>query len=198
MKTILRFAIVPLVILAFSCKKSTIHPNCCVVNTQPILFEIVDKNGNSVIHSVNDNLSVSYVNSSGLPVTQQLDIFRVQKSATDTTRSSDYNGFIISDGDTRTPGKVGYMSTTSGDGTITSFKLYLNNQLLGPVFFDYWAALKMLTAASNPNFTLNGMAATQGIANGILAPGYPSSIGYPTNQYFFKVADIPVFVLHLQ
>jgi hypothetical protein len=151
-------------IFHFSCKKQI--PNCCAVNIPPQLFEIVDKSGNSIVHSVNDQLLVTY-QQNGATVSNQLDIFRVQTSATDTTRVSKYNGLIISDGNPDVPSKQGYIVSTGA----TNYKIYLNGQLMGDVYFNY-------AEKTGITFSMNGNPAGTDNITGFLTPGYPANLGY--------------------
>ena len=165
-----------LMIMFFSCKKPSALRDCgCIVLPHPILFEIVDKSGNSIIRSVNDTLQVTYILDNGVTVTNRLDIFKSQVSATNTAQVANYNGFVISDSNPTVPGAQGYMSSLPvgvndvQSQAVHNFKFYLNGALIGSVYFDYSGL-----AASNSAFTLNGTPATAGNIPGFLTFGYPA------------------------
>jgi hypothetical protein len=152
-----------------------VTPDGGVLNTHFYFFEILDKNGNNIIHSANDTLIVTYV-LNGATVSNRLDIFKAQVSATDATPVSKYNGFIVSDANTTVIGTQGYMTAASGGVIhnypeslgIRNFTLYLNGINIGAIYLDYWAA----------TFTLNGTPATTGNISGFLVAGYPAVLQY--------------------
>jgi len=167
----------------FSCKKQNNSGECgCGVPASPIYFAVLDKNGNNIIHSVNDTLLVTYVQN-GVATSNRLDIIKAQVSATDATPVSKYNGFVVSDLIPNNP-NFGYMASASGPGIYTpayenygirNFNFYLNGINIGAVYFDYWESLNLgSSAASYPGFTLNGTPATITQLPGYLTPGYPA------------------------
>jgi len=177
----------------FSCKKqSTTTLGGGMLNTQPYSFEVLDKNGNNIIHSANDTLVVTYV-LNGVTVSNRLDIFKVQTSAEDATLVSKYNGFMVSDWIPNTTTQ-GYMTAASGGAFhnypenlgVRNFNLYLNGINIGVIYLDYWAAI----------FSLNGTAVTVGNLTGYLVAGYPAVFQNIVSGYSSNFLNgNPVFVL---
>ena len=196
-----------LTIVLSSCNKPIVLNNCgCGVSAQPILFDILDKNGNNIIHSVNDTLLVTYVLDNGVTVTNRLDILKVQVSTTNTTQVSTYNGFVISDfNPTISSVEEGYMSSlpvgvySIQTHSIHNFKFYLNSALIGTVYFDYLQSEKLgLSAVSYPGFTLNGTPAKAGNITGVLKVGYPVNAYLPYYGSGSAVSTSFLYVLQLQ
>jgi len=194
MKT-LSYSII-LCLFLFSCKKQSTGPLGGVIDTHPIVFEVLDKNGNNIIHSVNDTLMVTYVSKNGVTVSNRLDIYKIQASETDTTMSKIYNGFVVSDADpSPTVGIPGYITVASGGNIgsfgktpagVVNFNFSLNGKSIGAVYFDYWRAF-----TTSPYFTLNGTPATVGNIPGFLVAGYPAVLKYniipntPSGEFVF-------------
>jgi len=149
----------------FSCKKQSTSSELicgCVPLPFPhsILFDIIDKNGNNIIHSANDTLLITYVQN-GLNMSIRLDIFKAQVSATDATPVSKYNGFVVSDA---YAAEQGFMTDASiGNPGVRNFNLYLNGISIGTIYYDDLTAV----------FTLNGTPATIGNTSGFLVAGSP-------------------------
>ena len=193
------------VVTFFSCKKQAANnSNNAAVNSSFIFFEILDKNGNNVIHSVTDSLVVTY-QLNGVTQINRLDIFKAQTSATSNTLISNYDGFVISDANTNILGKQGYMSAASGGAIqynpitlgVRNFNLYLNVSSLGTIYLDYWAAI----ASSNDvtNFTLNNTPTIlTNMPSCFLVPGYPSVLTYNfLSEHNGTFANgFPIYVLH--
>jgi hypothetical protein len=190
-----------LLMMFFSCKKQNNSDtgDCgCTILPGPILFEIVDKNGNNIIHSANDTLVVTYVSNvpNGFGVSNRLNIFKIQVSQTDTALSKVYNGFVISDYTWQY--NLGYMSANSGtlhQSITNTYQFYLNGKSIGNVYFDFWGAAKIIATATVPyntikdtGFTLNGTPATWGlIPSGFLVAGYPAIL---TTSFLLSFNDV--------
>lgn len=162
-------------ILLSSCKKTGGGECGCRVIPipQPIVFEILDKNGNNIIHSVNDNLWVTYTDKNGQQANSSLDILKLQQSITDTTPVDEYNGFAITDMNPLILGyEQGFMTTIG----VNNFKLYLNGNLVGSIYIDGRAVSEDAMTSPNPKFTLNGLSATVGNITGIARPGNPADL----------------------
>lgn len=118
-----------------------------------IQFEIIGKDGTSLIHSIKDSVVVTYIMNS-VAYTHQLHTYKVQVSANDTTLVSKYNGFVISDWDPAT--NQGYISSPSGGG-VRNFNVFLNGVSIGTLYWDYWGYLSLGSPppASSEKVTLN-------------------------------------------
>ena len=205
------FYILPfLCLLLFSCKKQNNSPvsTTPLALSSPIDLEIVDKNGNSIIHSVNDILMVTYVEN-GVNLSYRMDIFKVQLDVDDTVPIPKYNGFLISDQDftEQSTGAAFMVSPSAGvgpstPGSVRNFNFSLNGQSLGSVYFDYWTAWQNAQGnVTNTAFTLNNTPATYGNVTGYLVAGYPALSasntlqGYIRNLNFTAPTGLPAFIL---
>jgi hypothetical protein len=138
-------------------------PFCTKTRVQPpppagIFLEIIGRDGKNMIHSLNDELTVTYT-SHGVTQSARLNIYKVQVSATDTTPVAKYNGFIISD---RTPppfnGGRGFISSPSGQLGVRDFNLSLNGANIGTFYFDYFGKFSLSTPPQpSSTFKFNGV-----------------------------------------
>ena len=124
-------------VLLFSCKNN-LSPSPSVSIQPGRFYVILDKNGNNLIHSLNDNLTVSYV-LNGKTVTNRLNIYKIQKSATDTTQvTSKFNGFAFSDINYNSVGQSeSYIVFNSIYNYVRTFNLTLNGKDAGVIYWDF-------------------------------------------------------------
>ena len=136
-------------VLLFSCKNN-LSPSPSVSIQPGRFYVILDKNGNNLIHSLNDNLTVSYV-LNGKTVTNRLNIYKIQKSATDTTQvTSKFNGFAFSDINYNSVGQSeSYIVFNSIYNYVRTFNLTLNGKDTGVIYWDFNANEKSYFADSN-------------------------------------------------
>lgn len=152
-----------------------------------IYFDLIGKDGNNLIHSLKDSLSVTYV-LNGVTETSWLTIYKVQTSPTDTTSVTKYNGFVVTD---RNPiDNQGYISSPSGAG-VRNFNLYLNGANIGSIYLDYWGYLSSYPQPTSPTFTFKGVPVTLGSIVGIYSDGskITEENNYPNanNVYLLQV-----------
>jgi hypothetical protein len=135
----------------FSCKKKDVPPP-----PSHIYFVVLDKNGNSIVHSVKDSLKVTFT-SNGVAVSDPLHVYKVETSATDTSTVSKF-GYVISDRDFSAE-LQGYMTVASAGGDsqpVRNFNLFLNGKSIGAIYFDYYSFGKSSLGESVQSFSLNG------------------------------------------
>jgi hypothetical protein len=193
--------VIPFLCLALlACKKQNPVIIDHTLNTHPYFFEILDKSGNNIIHSVNDTLMVTYT-LNGVTQSNRLDIFKVQASATDATPIATYNGFVVSDANTSVNGTIGFMTAASGGLIhyhpeslgVRNFNVYLNGTNIGAIYLDYWAGI----------FSLNGKEHTIGnIPPAYFVAGYPAVLQYNILSAYYSISQpshlgYPVLVLQL-
>lgn len=94
----------------------------------PVIFVILNADGNNMITSKNDKVTVSYTDN-GVEKTSTCVLGKIQISLADTTTSQKYKGI----------GAGSDMSSFSMRQTnpIKTFYLYLNGVKLGTVYYDY-------------------------------------------------------------
>lgn len=149
-----------------SCKKPTGKQ---ITPPGNIHFVITGKDGKNMIHSVEDNLTATYI-VDGVTKTVRLHIYKVQVSAIDTTTVSKYNGFVVSDRDYASA-NIGYIAAASSIGA-RSFNLYLNSVNIGVVYLDY-RGLPIYTQEHpySSTFTFNGVPVTYDYIIGVYNNG---------------------------
>ncbi|MBS1526311.1 MAG: hypothetical protein JST19_11720 [Bacteroidetes bacterium] len=154
-----------LCLAVISCKKPGVHEETVPA---PIHFEVLDKSGNSLVHSIKDALVVSYT-MNGTQVSSPLTIYKVQVSSTDTMSVDEYNGFVITDLDPAT--HQGYISSPSAAG-VRNFSLSLNGRNIGTIYLDYWGymALSYPPPASSA-FTFDGAVVKSATLSGAYSNG---------------------------
>jgi hypothetical protein len=157
-------------VFLFSCKNNL--PPSPHFSIPPGRFYVVlDKNGNNLIHSLNDNLTVSYV-LNGTTVTNRLNIYKIQKSATDTTQvTSKFNGFAFSDIN-YIPDGLGnsFIIVNSAFGNVRTFNLTLNGKDAGVIYLDFNAYETSYFA--DPNYTEKPTTAEALAADGNITTPY--------------------------
>jgi hypothetical protein len=121
----------------------------------PLNFEIVDKNGNSLVSSLKDTVSITYAdnNYTNTNKTIRLALRKLYTSFQDTTTVSlKYNGIYITD--------YGQMSILSGQNPpVSNFNLSVNGVNEGVIYINfrqYQATFPQLSASA---FTFNSMPA---------------------------------------
>ncbi len=175
------YAIGFLCIIFISCKKPAGHEE-----TVPaaIHFEVLDKNGNSFIHSIKDTLTVSYM-LNGSNVTNRLTIYKVQVSATDTTSINKYNGFLITD--INPSNNQGYIVTPSGGSGVRDFILILNGKNIGTIHLDYWGYLSLgYPPPLSSLFTFDGIPVPGVSFSGVYSDGVNIvSYSSPTGDFIY-------------
>jgi hypothetical protein len=166
------------VIVATACHKTVVGP----VHSQnglslpPVLaFEIVDKSGNSLVHSKNDAVFVTYIDSSNTSHKVALEIRSLYSNPTDTTSAiiSKYNGLFVADYFSTNVSLMGLSSFQS----VHDFNLYLNGVNLGVMKINY---------PSVRSVTFNNIAAPIDTSVGYV--GNNSDLGYYLNMNLFQVA----------
>ncbi len=116
-------------------------------------FEILDKDGKSLIKSLTDSVSLSYTQN-GVSKSIHLSIQQLKVSATDNTNSNKYNGFFITD-----LGKLGSLSDLSP--AVSNFTLSVNGVAQGVLFIAYQQYYTAPTSAYNTQyFTFNNVPVT--------------------------------------
>lgn len=120
----------------------------------PIYFAVLDHNGRNLVTSFKDTAWVTFTNTSeaqkiGLPV------LRVQQSLTDTTLTSKYGGFILTDNDlVYAKGLIGGASQHGA----RNFELFINGNDVGNIYYSYSEYQKDVDNGHSlsANFLLNG------------------------------------------
>lgn len=133
-------------------------------------FVMLDKSGKNIVHSVNDNVVVSFT-WNGTAISKRLMVYKCQTSATDTTTVSKYDGYVVTDLDTSKVGQ-GYMTDPSSVG-VRTFNFTINGQDAGTAYFDYWGTLSTSLPQPPPSasFVFDGAFVSNDFMQGVLNNG---------------------------
>lgn len=146
----------------YSCKKGESTP---MISPAPVYFEIVDKNGNTMVTSTKDSVAVTYTDNNVAKVIK-LSVLRLSLHHTpDTVFSKSYGGLYLSDN--------ALMSTPSYSKTspVRNFSISLNGTNLGTIYLDYVSYLSAYPLATSA-FTFNGTVVTPDNSVPIVAGSY--------------------------
>jgi hypothetical protein len=134
MKKLTYFVIITVCTVICACRKTS---NTESTYPAPIDFELIDKSGNDLIHSLRDSVKVSYMQD-GVLKYHNLSVEKLQVSASDTTTVKYYNGLVIDDRGAMTSLNGFYAGEPSA---IHNFVIYLNGVAMGNIYLDYWNLL---------------------------------------------------------
>ena len=114
-------------------------------------FEILGKDGKSVITSIHDTLVVSYTDN-GTVNTFNLHVMKLYTNLPDTTSvSAKYNGYYITDNVLMSD-----LSSRSPN-PVRSFNLSLNGKNIGTIYVDYWQYEANYPQPSSSALTFNNV-----------------------------------------
>jgi hypothetical protein len=143
------FGLLLLVVLmaGSSCTKPAIKT---MTVAAPLNFEIIGKDGKSMVTSKKDSITISYTENGETKLFRP-SIMKLQVSETDTTSVSKYNGLCINDNTV--------MSALSSrpSSPIRTFNLNLNGENLGVIYVDYWRYQAAYPQLSSPALTFNNV-----------------------------------------
>lgn len=128
---ILSFILTIISILFLSCDKKVVTPNCCALPIQTVLFEILSKDGKSVIISMKDSttVTISFLQNGTVKSFHPQVIKLADKN--DTTASPKYNGLVMADD--------GQMNRYAiGSAPVHKYNVALNNVNVGTIYIDEW------------------------------------------------------------
>lgn len=139
--------VIGMLIIFSSCKKQGVNE---ITDPAPIDFEIIGKDGSSMVKSKRDSVTITYIDNNVTKVFRP-SISRLQVSITDTSTASNYNGLFISDN-----AIMSGLSSRSPN-PIYSYSLSLNGVSLGTIYVNYWQYQDAYPQLSSPAFTFNNI-----------------------------------------
>lgn len=121
----------------------------------PVFFEIIGKDGKSMVYSLNDSVKISYNDNNQLK-SFTLTIMKMEVATQDASAGSlKYNGFCITDN-----AKMSDLSSRVPN-PIHNFNLSFNRVNIGAVYLDYQNYLNAYPKLSSSTLTFNNIPVNQ-------------------------------------
>jgi hypothetical protein len=134
---------ISMLIVLTSCSKHNGHD----ILPLPVSFEIIGKDGKSMVTSVKDSISVSYTEN-GVLKNYRLTVTKLRSSGSDTGALAKYNGLYITDNAVMTDLSI-------QANPVQDFAISLNGVKVGDIHFYYWGYLDAYPKISSANLTFN-------------------------------------------